>query len=254
MQVVSYQSLVTRQINKAYTEAERERLISAYTDECAERIIEKTRSSSEEKILEQEKLKLISSMGKSAWNKLDRVSQTFLVSAKVMYNHLITLDDIIDYSGVCVLVTKALEVELSKRFYSNFIRYLDLKYLKDYTQYPTSLLDQGGEPLSFEKYTMGSIAFTLCFFENQHDSRSQKVNNKSKLLEYAKECIFSSYSQSQIETMLYDYAKSINTIRYKYRNPSAHTNEIKKIHAEECFNLVLDVEKLLKRMLDSFDS
>ena len=253
-QIISYQSLVERQIKKAYTEDEIERLISAYTDECAERIIEKTHSSSEEKILEQEKLKIISSMGKSAWNKLDETSQTFLISAKVMYNHLILLNDVIDYSGVCVLVTKALEVELSKRFYSNFIKFLDSKYQKDYTQYPTSLLDQGGKPLSLERYTMGNIAFTLCFIESRHDSLTQKANNKSKLLEYAKECIFSSYSQNQIETMLYDYAKSINTIRYKYRNPSAHTNEIKRIDAEECFNLVLDVEKLLKRMLDSFDS
>ena len=101
---------------------------------------------------------------------------------------------------------------------------------------------------------MGNIAFTLCFIESRYDSLSQKANNKSKLLEYSKDCIFSSYSQNQIETRLYEYAKSINFIRYKYRNPSAHTNKIRRIDAEECLNLVLDVERLLKRMLDSFDS
>ena len=253
-QIISYQSLVERQIKKADTQDEIERLISGFIDECAERIIEKTRSSSEEEILEQEKLKLVSSLGSNAWNKLDEASRTFLISAKVMYKHLILLNDIIDYSGVCVLVTKALEVELSKRFYTNFLKYLDSRYQKDYTQYPTSLLDQGGKPLSLERFTMGSIAFTLCYIENRHDSLLQKTNNKNKLLEYVKSCIFTSYSQSQIETMLCEYAKSINFIRYKYRNPSAHTNEIRRIDAEECLNLVLDVEKLLKKMLDSFDS
>lgn len=37
-------------------------------------------------------------------------------------------------------------------------------------------------------------------------------------------------------------------------NPkAAHTNELKRVNAEQCFELVLDVEKLLKRILDSFD-
>ena len=30
--------------------------------------------------------------------------------------------------------------------------------------------------------------------------------------------------------------------------------EIKRVDAEGCFNLVLDIEKLLKKMLDSFDA
>ena len=39
----------------------------------------------------------------------------------------------------------------------------------------------------------------------------------------------------------------------KYRNPSAHTNQIQKKDALECFNLTLDVKKILKEMLDTFD-
>ena len=54
--------------------------------------------------------------GKAISRKMEAASQTFLVSAKVMYSHLIELDDVIDYSGVCVLVTKALEMEIKKRF------------------------------------------------------------------------------------------------------------------------------------------
>ena len=253
-QIISYQSLVERQIKKADTESEVDRLISAYTEECAERILETVNRQNEEVILKQEKEKLMVSLGFNAWNKLDKLSQSFLISAKVMYNHLILLNDVIDYSGVCVLVTKALEVELSRRFYSNFINYLGSKYQNDYSKYPTSLLFQGRELLLPEKYTMGSVAFTLCYFSSQYDSPEQKFNNRSKLLEYAQACLFSSCSQKQIQNLLRKYAQSIENIRIKYRNPSAHTNAIKQIDAKECFDLVLDVEKLLKQMLDSFDS
>lgn len=36
-------------------------------------------------------------------------------------------------------------------------------------------------------------------------------------------------------------------------NPSARTGKLTEVNAKDCFDIVLDVEKLLKRMLDSFD-
>ena len=44
----------------------------------------------------------------------------------------------------------------------------------------------------------------------------------------------------------------IEKITKEFRNPSAHTNELGKIDALKCFNIVIDVEKLLKNILDSF--
>ena len=169
-----------------------------------------------------------------------------------MYNHLIMLDDIIDYSGVCVLVTKALEVEMDKRFYSKFLDFLDRKYHRDYSKYPTALLFQNRAPLNSEKFTMGSIAFVLCYLENRDDSPSQKQTNKRRLLEYCKERVFPGKTDSDINAMVCEYARDVETIRTSYRNPSAHTNELKQVNAEACFNYVLDVEKVLKKMLDSF--
>ena len=105
-----------------------------------------------------------------------------------------------------------------------------------------------------EKFTMGDIAFVLCHIENWNDTQEQKAINKERLMDYCRSCIFSKYNEEEIERLLNYYASSIETIRTKYRNPSAHTNEIKQVDAEECFDLVLDVEKLLKEMLDSFDN
>lgn len=41
-------------------------------------------------------------------------------------------------------------------------------------------------------------------------------------------------------------------MRKEYRNPSALTNELKKVDTENCFELVTDVEKILKPMMDTF--
>jgi hypothetical protein len=56
-----------------------------------------------------------------------------------------------------------------------------------------------------------------------------------------------------IANTLEQIAEGIEQIRKDYRNPSAHTNQLQKINAKECFDLVLDVEKLLKTMIESLD-
>ena len=252
-QISTIQSLTEKQINKAQSPEEIERIIQSYIDECIENIMNYSINFSENQNYQIEKKKLIYSIGKNSWNKLSEKSKTFLITSKVMYNHLITMDDIIDYSGICILVTKALEVEIQKRFFTNFLEYLYKKYGTNYKKYHTALLYQKRKPLLSEKFTMGNIAYVMCYIENKYDKDNEKNNNKLQLMEYCKECIFSKYNKDEIEKLLTKYASSIEEIREKYRNPSAHTNKIKRVNAEECFNLVLDIEKLLKKMLDSFD-
>ena len=253
-QIKIIQSVTERQINNAQSSEEIERIIGTYIDECVENIMSYSQNFTENKNYQIERKKLIYSIGEEGWNKLSEKSKTFLITSKVMYNHLITMDDIIDYSGICVLVTKAVEVEIHKRFFTNFLDYLYKKYGSNYKKYHTALLYQNRKPLLSEKFTMGNIAFVMCYTENWNDSDEQKTNNKLQLIEYCKTSVFSKYNEEEINKLLIKYATSIENIRKTYRNPSAHTNEIKRIDAEECFNLVLDIEKLLKQMLDSFDT
>ena len=170
-----------------------------------------------------------------------------------MFSKLEKINENMDYSGICVLVTKALEIEIFDRFFKDFLKYLDNNYNKDYSKYPTALLFRYKQPLYPERFTMGNIAFVLCYTENYNDTSEQIKNNKSKLLEYCKSCIFSNNSDEEIEKLLNIYASSIEDIRIRFRNPSAHRGYIKKTTAEECFKLVIDVERLLVKMLDSFD-
>ena len=251
-QITAYQSLVQRQLQLSGSKDEEEHIIQAFTEECIPRIVDNMKSCNEERAFELEKKKLILSLGEGAWNKMDESSKTFLISSKVMYNNLILLDDAIDYSGVCLLITKALELELRNRFFCGFIDYLNEAYNRDYSVYHTALIYQK-KPRSIAHFSLGDLMYLFCVYENGNDSQAQKENNKRKVIEYSKARLFSKKSDEEIANILVDYAYSVDLIRNSYRNPSAHANQVKRATAEDCFNLIIDVEKLLKRMLDSFD-
>ena len=93
---------------------------------------------------------------------------------------------------------------------------------------------------------------------SQNTKASEELNIKNGILEYVKQSILKTYatthSDTEILQLLSDYADDIEKVRVDYRNKSAHTNAITKVSAKECFDFVLDVEKILKKMLDSFDS
>lgn len=254
-QISGYQSLIDKQLDMAISPEEEERIIHAFSEECTERIIGEVDAKGANREYNTELQKLILSFGDAAWNKMEESSRTFLVSSKVIFNNLIGLQDIVDYSGVCLLVTKALEVEMGKRFCKNFLAFLKDRYpgRANYVQFPTVLLDRYGKPIKPKHFTLGSVAYVLCYLKANDITKEQEENNKAKLMEYSKVKLFTSKSDDEIMDILSDYAESVEEVKNDYRNPSAHTNELRRVDAEQCFALVLDVEKLLKRMLDSFD-
>lgn len=260
-----YQALVERELSFVVPNTiEEEHIIHAFSEEFSDRLIQKMASMKSEEIYAEEKRKLTATF-ENSWNKMDERSKSFLVSAKVIYKDISTHENIIDYSGVCLLVTKALELELSNRFCKKFLRFLKEKYpgKDNYKFYPTCLINQyGGKPIREKDFTFGSIAHLFCYTWNKsideycseiHITREQYFNNKSKIIEYCKASFFSNKSDKEIISLLFNYAEEIEKIRIEYRNKSAHTNAIRKVDAEECFDLIIDIEKLLKRMLDSFD-
>ncbi len=104
-----------------------------------------------------------------------------------------------------------------------------------------------------KNFTLGSVAYILCFSPVSEISDEQKGTNQSRLLEYTKSELFiEELDDETILEKLMQYAEWIEEVRKDYRNPSAHTNQLKKVDAENCFALVTDVEKILKTMLDAF--
>jgi hypothetical protein len=249
---------VDKQLNLIDSPIVKEKIIHTFSDVCTDKIINavKERSNCQEFYKESEKLKALFQPS-GAWKKMNANSKIFLISAKTTFNSYLGLKDKIDYSGVCLLVTKALEVEVGIRFCKNFEEYLQEKYpcKEEYKQqFPTGLWDEKyNKPLDPGDFTLGCAAYILCFKYDDNISPEEKENNKVKLIEYAKARLCKKKSADEIFKMLTDYAKDIDNVRKEYRNPAAHTGALNRQTAEACFDLVVDVQKLLKRMLDSFD-
>ena len=253
LKITDYQSLIERQINNFDSDEVKDRIISAFADECAERIINETHFEKDDDSYNLEKTNLIQSLGEGAWAKLSEESQTYLISSKLMFNNLNNMSEVVDYSGVCILVTKALEVELYKRFFDNFLKYLDQKRYKKYDNYPTGLLYKNREPLNEDKFNLGTVAYIFCLKSDYYIDYYQERNNEEKLIEYCEADLFKEFETEKIERLIKKFGENIEEIRKKYRNPSAHRNKITIDKAEDCLNLVLyNDNPLLKEMLDSF--
>lgn len=254
-QISSYQLLVQNQIDMAVTEEEIERIVQAFTNTCVDRIVSEVDSKYSTESYNQEEEKLKTSLGESAWEKLSKESRTFLVSSKVTYSYLIGIKTAIDYSGVCLLVTKALEVEMKRRFYGEYMAYMKAHYpgKSNYSNFPTALMSrQYHKPLREKEFTLGTVPFVLCHSVPENITEEQHKNDIDRLVEFCKTSLLKNYTDEQIVDLLDDYGSEIADITKEYRNKAAHTNELKRVNAEQCFELVLDVEKLLKRILDSF--
>ena len=250
-----YQSLVEKQIELAGSEEEEEHILHAFTQECVDRIISNVGGQFNKREYDTELTKLKISFGDGAWGKMDESSKTFLVSSKMMFNQFVGMEDIVDYSGVCLLVTKALEVEMSKRFCIRYIAYLKAKYpgKANMSKFPYSMLNRYGKSLSPKHFTLGSVAFVMGLSVPDDATEEQIEHNTDELKAYAQSELFASTPGIDILGTLQHYASRVDDIRERFRNPSAHTNEVKRINAIECFEAVVDVEKLLRVMLDSFD-
>ena len=253
-----YQSLVERQLSMAVSAEEEEIIIHAFSEECVSKMSDRFEKNTADKNYKRNLYDLKETLGEVCWERLDPRSRTFLISSRVMYDELIVLDDVIDYSGVCLLVTKALEYELSKRFYTKFLSYLKGKYGKNYSKYPSTMIRKyNGNVTTMQKhdFTLGAIAYIFCMkpFLKQGEDITQKNYDKNILLDFAMAELYENASRKDIETQLDAFAVDIEEIKNKYRNKAAHTNEIKKKNARECFDIVLDVQKLLKTMIEAFN-
>ena len=253
-QINAYQALVQNQIDLAVSEDEIERIIHAYTNTCVDRIVSEIDSKYSTKLYENEKEKLIISLGEKAWQKLSAESQNFLISAKVSYHYLLNIQNAVDYSGVCLLVTKAVEVEMKKRFYTDYVTYLRTTYpgTSNYSKYPKALLNKFGKPIKAKEFTLGKVAFALCAKFSNDMNAADKNHHRQRLADYAKTNLLAGKSDQDIIDLLESYGDAIADLTDEFRNKAAHTNELQRVNAQLCFDLVLDVEKLLKRMLDAF--
>ena len=190
---------------------------------------------------------------KSSWDKLSEKSKSFLITARVMFKNLNKSNVEVDYSGVCILLSKSVEVELKRRLYNNFQDYLQEHYRDDYSQWHTVMVESVNgvkTPLRESRFTLGTIPYLLGLIKIKGLDEYHLNQNKSLLSEFGSNEL--TVSTDEIESSFRDIAKHIKHITDTYRNPAAHTNILSRSMAQECFDEIVDIQRILVLILRYF--
>lgn len=204
---------------------------------------------------------MIGALTEEVWNKLDDKSKSFLITAKSNYDMMTKMPDhdSFDYSGVCLLVTKALEVETTKRFFTEYKKYLSEKY-DSVSHWPRALRhrERGQNTdtvIGDHDFTLGSVVPTIGYRRNYDESGNiigysrGNYNEQQEFLNFATSNLFKPSLNRDAEQEIEMDCQFIERVRLDYRNPSAHRGELTIVSAKNCIEYVIDVQHMLKEML-----
>ena len=258
--ISDYQALTERQLKLAESEEEVEKIISAFSDEVVSKIQRSFSANYEETEYRQEQQSLLGYFGET-WSKVSEQSKKYLISARLMFKKQSVLGDLVDYSGVCLLVTKALELEMARRFYTDYIVYLRNRFgdnQSDLDDWPVALVkrikDNTNNSVNTvaqeHSFTLGAVAYALCYKYPKKTSKSKKATDLSTIIDFANNELFETPKNfDDAKSILHKIAKEVDFIRENYRNPSAHKNALDMESAEECINYVIAVQRVMVKIL-----
>lgn len=239
--------------NVIKSDAEREMLIKEFQDSVVEVMSDITFNVRTEINMNKYESLLIEDLTLDVWNKIDKKSQLYLKTAKLMFNMLINTEVKFDYSGVCLEITKAVELEISKRFYGGYIEYLNKYYpLQNcINEWPTCALNKDKTKiLENNSFTLGSVKYFVSINSNGKvlDNKAYKVFS-----EYAKKMLYkNNISDTERSKKLLNCVIFTERVRSDFRNPAAHRNELSYTTAKECLDYVVEIQKKLKEILLDF--
>lgn len=204
---------------------------------------------------------LVGELTQEVWDKLEEKSKAFLITAKSNYDSMVKIPDkdSMDYSGVCLLVTKALEVETTKRFFDKYKEFLNRKYT-GVSQWPYVLRQRVHGQVTDEiipdgEFTLGSVVPTVGYKRdydvNGNITGYSRGNNRTRMefLDYATKNLFKLSDRCSVEREIEKDYQFVERVRVDYRNPSAHRGELSITSAKNCLEYVIDVHHMMKEML-----
>ena len=198
--------------------------------------------------------RLAESIGEESWKKMEKDSKLSLNSAVIAYKSLKEFDQLADFSGVCLQACKAVEVEMVKRYFSEYIEFLKEKYgdqALDKANY--DLLKKTKNPNDPKEFaevytqTLGSLPFIAGLYPggaiaNQYAWKEFK--------DYAEKALLKDPSDPL--STISEHLKYTNDIKNKYRNKSAHKEVMDVTEAFECINYIVGLYRKLGIMLDTY--
>lgn len=187
-----------------------------------------------------------------AWGKLNESSKNFLISSLISFDDLKKRDggNHLDYSGVCMLTSKAVDTMDSLIFYRGYRNFLRDKYGQDYEKWPAPMVNRfANGPLSNQDFTLGRVRYILGLEER--GGRVRIVSNQAygEFLAYARSHLLSAYQDAQIQKILEDSLVFIEKTRLEFRNKTAHRDQMTLVDASRCNEFIITVNQGLKKMI-----
>ena len=229
----------------------------AVFDQCSELLLKlQSDPMNQTEIREKYQRIIIRNIGESAWDKLSDIGKKCLISAELTYHDMKDYNQLYDFSSVCVQVSKAVEFELTKRFYSLYVAYLEA--IHERTTHPDAFYDRVPNVikkrergrvrlLKEQEVTLGTIPFIVGL---NMEGRVTDPDAYTSFERYALTYLLQ--SGLDIKGTLSKHVRYIVRIKNDYRNKAAHKNPMDVVTAKACLNYVIEVEKALGHMLDDY--
>ena len=256
------------------------RMAKARLDELAENTATSSDDHSAETDSEQEKLlaslkgdSSLRNISDSIWVRLDPKTRIFLITSVICYN-CFRADQIedaeIDYSPVISLLSKALELELKKRFFIKYIAYLRPAFKNSVDKFLAYNNANAGDvsallvkekdgsysfanPSASQLFTLGSFCYLIAKGKKASDPVYPSV------VEYCEKILFvhdspvyredPSEYREQIVKWLHNYITEVEMVR-PFRNQASHPTEVMTVRqADYCQNVIITIQQLLVKLL-----
>lgn len=192
---------------------------------------------------------LKSFLSEKVWNMLSDTSRNFLITAKMNYESFARMEDgeNLDYSGVCLLVTKVLDIEITKRLYEKYVEYLQGHYVLE--AWPKAMLNKNlTSMIEAKDFTLGTVAYVIgC---NKNDVIKDETAFCMFRVFAKEELYVPEISNAQCEQKIKNIVKYVEKVRVDYRNSAAHRHSLNAISAEACMGYMIETYKKLKEILE----
>lgn len=230
----------------ANREEERENLIHKFSEELLEVLLRKFQIIDQPNY-KQEKDKLLRIFGPSSWDKLTDESRQYIITSNIIFNHMAGLESQVDYSAVCIPLTKALERELYIYFFYDLkadLRNREIP-IHDWPHGLTYYSNQQKQYLESEnnRFTLGSLTYIL----------GNRIDYKRPKRDISTWAIIKPYffrklainSENDLKVYLKSLDEGVRYVTVNFRNQAAHKDKIGLEQALSCYNYLIRVTGLL---------
>ncbi len=217
-----------------------EELAKNVQDECAAWILDNIKTGAD---YDNCRSKVIKNIGPESWERMKGTSQTFLINAEVLYEQLKYYSDF-DYSVICMTASKALEVEISKRYFSGYMEYLREEGIEPL---PSGVLNKWSRPIDEKEFMLGRVTDITGYAVREGSAvlLPKYVSDSEVFLDYADKRLLHESSRGKCKGIIKKHIVMIDNVREKYRNPAAHKSKMSIAEAKGCLDYLIDVERAL---------